>query len=133
MRSPILVSLLLATAAFTGVALLPSASADVSKCAQGAGVRVCYDPQDQACFIGADYHVWAVSGQDCVDWCQILPCPGPVIASSPAMSIPDPLCFSQVDDMINDGGTTYCVSVRGPCHLSESTEYIWGREYRCVA
>lgn len=56
-------------------------------------------------------------------------CPAAAPVRPPQVSY----CFTKVDDMINDGGTTYCVDSDGPCHVSESTEYIWGREYSCLA
>lgn len=39
-------------------------------------------------------------------------------------------CVTAVDDMINDGGSTYCVNHNG-CLVYESREYIWGRETYC--
>ena len=56
-----------------------------------------------------------------------------ILISSPAAAAPGATCVHQIDDLLTDGGTTYCVNPAGPCHVSESTEYIWGREYHCVA
>jgi hypothetical protein len=90
-----------------------------------AGANPCF--QETSCCMGAKVPVTG----GCLMLCggPLGPCPtGPASSSSSV-----PKCFSQIDDMINDGGTTYCVDLGGPCHVSESTEYIWGREYHCVA
>lgn len=41
-----------------------------------------------------------------------------------------PLCVTTLDDMVSDGGSTYCVLYQG-CVVYESREYIWGRETYC--
>lgn len=41
-------------------------------------------------------------------------------------------CVSTVDDLISDGGSTFCVNKDG-CLVYESREYIWGRETYCYA
>lgn len=51
---------------------------------------------------------------------------------APAAADPWPYCFSAIDDMIHDGGSTYCVDPDGKCRVSESRESIFGREERCI-
>lgn len=51
----------------------------------------------------------------------------PMASAAPDVQVQ---CVSAIDDVISDGGSTYCVNKDG-CLVWESREYIWGREYYC--
>ena len=85
--------------------------------AHPAGARVCY-PDMACCEVGEVAIAWR-----CVGPCDLVDC---------GLTLPDPYCFSKLDDMIADGGTTVCVDATGDCKVWESTEYVWGRESRCL-
>lgn len=88
--------------------------------APAATAAPCYP--DMPC--GCEFGEVAV-GWRCVGPCTLLDCEIPAGAGVTK-------CFDQLDRPVNDGGVTYCVDSDGPCYVSSSTEYIWGREYRCV-
>ncbi len=91
----------------------PETSVSLS-CVGTATNRVCYDPYDLACFVGVQFSVSAVSGSACVDWCKLVPCPGPVLTSSIAT------CATPVSG--GDVEETYCVHPSQPSCLVEHRE-----------
>ncbi|MEA3200004.1 MAG: hypothetical protein QOE90_1432 [Thermoplasmata archaeon] len=78
----------------------PEASVSLH-CVGTATNRVCYDPYDLSCFVGVQFSVSAVSGSACVDWCKLIPCPGPVIGSSIGSCV-TPISGGDIEE-------TYCV------------------------
>ena len=52
------------------------------------------------------------------------------LAIAPAVDAAPGKCVTTLDDMVSDGGSTYCVLTNG-CVVWESREYIWGRETYC--
>lgn len=56
-----------------------------------------------------------------------------VAPAQPASAGLGSVCVDQVDKMIADGGSTYCVNPSGSCKVSESRETIFGRESYCLA
>lgn len=97
-------TLVLAAVLLAGFAFVPTAGAIGRTCNTTPDVQVCYDPYTLSCFIGATYDVGPVSGSDCVNWCRIVPCPGPV-ASLQAFAVSG--CVTPVSG--GDIEETYCV------------------------